>query len=128
MKVKIMQKLTTLILMVTLSFALAGCYESSSEELPPPAIALTPTGPVVAGLAADGSTYYQSNCATCHKAGQDDPTSAFGAADLAQRHDMIATDMSNYDSTSGFNMMNTYSNVSEQRVDDLKAYFESVAN
>ena len=111
--------------MVTLSLALAGCYDSNSEAPPPPAIVLEqpPTG-----LVADGSTYYQTNCATCHKAGQDDPTSAFGASDLAQRQDMVATDMSNFDATSTFNMMLVFNNVPDQRVADLKAYLESVAN
>ncbi len=116
-----MPKLTTVILILTLNLVLAGCFESGSEESPPPAISPPPTGVV-----ANGSTYYQTNCATCHKAGMDDPTAAFGAADLAQRQDMIASDMRNYDMTSTFNMMMTFQNIPEQRVADLKAYFASV--
>ena len=113
-----MNKLTTITLIVTLSSALAGCFESGSET-PPPA-------PVPTGFVADGSTYYQSNCATCHKVGADDPTSAFGAADLAQRQDMIATDMSSFDNTSTFNLMLSFNDVPAQRVADLKAYLASV--
>ena len=116
-----MFKRTAMTLIVTLSIALAGCFESGSEETPPPAIEPPPTG-----LVAAGATYYQTNCAACHKAGMDDPTSAFGAADLAQRQDMIASDMRNYDTTSSFNMMQTFRNIPAQRVADLKAYFASV--
>jgi len=116
-----MNKLTTLTLMVTLSSVLAGCFESGSETPPPEPVAPAPTG-----FVANGATYYQSNCATCHKAGADDPTSAFGAADLAQRQDMIAMDMSNYDTTSTFNLMLAFNNVPDQRVADLKAYLASV--
>ncbi len=116
-----MNNLTKITLMVTLSLALTSCFESGSEETPPP-----PVAPPAQGLVADGSTYYQSNCASCHKVGLDDPTSAFGAADLAQRQDMIATDMSNYDTTSTFNLMLAFDNVPDQRVADLKAYLASV--
>ena len=115
-----MNKLTTMTLMVTLGLAFAGC-NSGSEEAAPAAVEPPPTG-----FIADGSTYYQSNCATCHKVGAEDPTSAFGAADLAQRQDMIATDMSNYDTTSTYNLMLAFNNIPEQRVADLKAYFASV--
>jgi len=130
MKVITMEKLTTLTMMVTLSLALAGCFESSSEDPPPAALELEipPAEIVVAGKVTDGSTYYQTNCAACHKAGQDDPTSAFGASDLAQRQDMIVADMSTYDTTSTFNMMMVFNNVPEQRVADLKSYLESVPN
>ena len=117
-----MQRLTTISLMVALSFMFSGCFESGSESTPPPAVEPPPTG-----FIADGATYYQTNCATCHKAGQDDTTNAFGAADLAQKQDMITNDMSNYDQTTGFNMMLSINNVPDQRVADLKAYLESVA-
>jgi len=112
-------------LMVTLSLVLVGCFESSSEQPPPPiAPPVEPIEPV--GVTTNGAIYYQNNCAACHKAGQDDPTSAFGASDLAQRHDMMTTDMSNFDTTSSFNMMGAYGKVPAQRVADLKAYLESV--
>ncbi|MBI3563061.1 MAG: hypothetical protein HY080_15230 [Gammaproteobacteria bacterium] len=116
-----MKKLTTVVSMVTLSIALASCFESGSETPPPPAVQPPPVG-----VAKDGLTYYQSNCAVCHKAGSDDTTTAFGASDLAQRHDMIAMNMSNYDTTSGFTMMLAFNNVPEQRVADLKAYLKSI--
>ena len=116
-----MQKLTTTTLVVTLSLALASCFESGSEEPPPPAVQLPPEG-----IVADGTTYYQTNCASCHKIGTVDTTSAFGASDLAQKQDMIIADMSAYDTTSGFTLMGAFSNVPEQRVADLKAFLASV--
>jgi len=116
-----MKKLTTVVSMVTLSLALASCFESGSETTPPPAVAPPPVG-----LAKDGLTYYQSNCASCHQAGLDDTTAAFAATDLAQRQDMIAADMSNYDTTSSFDLMLAFNNVPAQRVADLKAYLKSV--
>jgi len=122
-----MHKLTTITLMVTLSLVLASCFESNSEQPPPPPIAPPTDGPVKpVGVTINGAIYYQNNCAACHKAGQDDPASAFGASDLAQRHDMMTTDMSNFDTTSSFNMMGAYGKVPAQRVADLKAYLKSV--
>ncbi|MCP4981790.1 MAG: cytochrome c [Gammaproteobacteria bacterium] len=119
-----MQKLMAMILMVSLSLALTGCYQSNSEEPPPDAIQIQAAPPV--GLTASGSTYYQTNCATCHKAGADDVTSAFGASDLAQKQDMIVIDMSTYDMFSSFNLMMAFSSVPDQRVADLKSYLESI--
>ncbi|VAW90586.1 hypothetical protein MNBD_GAMMA21-27 [hydrothermal vent metagenome] len=116
-----MHNLTTVTLILSLNLILAGCFESDSEKTPPPAIPTPATGVVT-----NGSIYYQTNCVACHKAGMDDPSSAFGAADLAQRQDMIASDMRNYDTTSSFNMMQTFRNIPAQRVADLKAYFASV--
>lgn len=116
-----MQKLTIMSFVVALSLVSASCFESGSEESAPPAVQAPPKG-----VAADGLTYYQTNCASCHKVGQDDPTSAFGASDLAQKHDMIATNMSNYDSVSTFNLMTSFNNIPAQRVADLKAYLVSV--
>jgi len=119
-----MHKLTTMTLMAALIPVLAGCFESGSEQPAPPAI--VPPPPPLVGHTLNGSTYYQSNCATCHKAGKDDPTSAFGASDLAQRHDMITIDMSNFDATSTFSLMGAFKNIPAQRVADLKAYLRSV--
>lgn len=116
-----MLKLTTMSVMVALSIALVGCYKSGSESSPPPAVPLPPVG-----IAKDGSTYYQNDCAVCHKAGLDDTTTAFGASDLSQRQDMIAADMSNYDATSTYKLMLAFTNVPTQRVADLKAYLKSV--
>ncbi len=121
-----MYKLTTMTLMLTLSLALAGCYDSNSEDPAPAPLVPVQLPASIVGLNTNGSIYYQNNCAACHKAGQDDPTSAFGASDLAQRHDMIASDMSNFDATSTFNMMGAYGSVPAQRVADLKAYLQSV--
>lgn len=116
-----MKKLTKLTIIASLGLTLAGCFESGSEESAPAPVTPPPTGVV-----ADGSTYYQSNCAACHKAGADDETNAFGGADLAQKQDRIASDMSTYDKSSGFSLMMTFSNVPAQRVADLKAYLASV--
>lgn len=121
-----MHKLSIKTVVITLSLALAGCYESSSEESPPPAAGSPPPPSSLPGLTTDGSTYYQTNCASCHMAGADDITSAFGASDLAQKQDMIVSDMSNYDSTSTFNLMGAFSAVPDQRVADLRAYFASL--
>ena len=118
-----MQKLTTMTSVVTLSLVLAGCSGSGSEEAVAPA-----TNPPVAvvGVAENGAIYYQTNCGICHRMGRLDPTSAFGASDLAQKQNMITSDMSGFDTTSTFNLMASYNNVPEQRVADLKAYLESV--
>ncbi len=118
-----MQKLATITSVVTLSLMLASCFDSGSEEAVSPAV--SPPA-VLVGVAANGAIYYQTNCGICHKSGQNDPTSAFGASDLAQKHNMITTDMSDFDTTSTFNLMASYNNVPEQRVADLKAYLESV--
>ena len=118
-----MQKLTTIISVITLSLVLASCFDSGSEETVTPAV----TPPVaLVGVAANGAIYYQTNCGICHQIGQHDPTSAFGASDIAQKHNMITSDMSDFDTTSTFNLMASYNNVPEQRVADLKAYLESV--
>lgn len=116
-----MQKLTTISTMAVLALTLAGCFESGSEATVPPAVPLPPVGVVV-----NGSTYYQEYCGTCHSAGTDDTSTAFGASDLAQRQDMIAPDMSDYDGTSTFNLMLSFSAVPAQRVADLKAYLSTL--
>jgi mono/diheme cytochrome c family protein len=118
-----MQKLTTMTSVITLSLVLAGCFGSDSEQAVTPAVN-SPTALV--GVAENGAIYYQTNCGICHQVGPNDPTSAFGASDLAQKHNMITTDMSNFDTTSTFNLMASYNNVPEQRVADLKAYLETV--
>lgn len=120
-KVITMNKLTAATVLVTLSLSLASCFESGSEETAP-----QPVAPPATGVAANGQTYYNSNCSTCHKAGAYDTTNAFNAADLAQKQDMIANNMSTYDQSSGFDLMTTFSNVSEQRVADLKAFLASI--
>ncbi len=121
-----MHTLTTMTFIVTLSLVLVSCFDSSSEQAPPP-ITTPPADSVKPiGISTNGAIYYQNNCATCHQAGRDDSTSAFGASDLAQRHDMMTTDMSNFDTTSNFNMMGAYSDIPAQRVADLKAYLKSI--
>ncbi len=121
-----MHKLTTMALILSLSLALTGCFDSNSEDPAPPPVAPVQQPVNIVGLTVNGAVYYQNNCAACHKAGQDDPVSAFGASDLAQRHDMITTDMSNFDATASFNLMGAFSNVPAQREADLKAYLQSV--
>lgn len=121
-----MHKLITVTLLFALSFVLAGCYDSSSEVPPPQVTPPHVITPPLAGVATNGKIYYQNRCGICHSAGRDDSTSAFGAVNLAQRQDMITSDISNFDQKSGFNLMGTFMNIPEQRVADLKAYFESV--
>ena len=120
-----MYKLST-IFVLALSLALTSCYDSNSEDPAPAPLVPVQQPPTIVGLTSNGSIYYQSNCAVCHKAGQDDPTSAFGASDLAQRHDMITTDMSSFDATSTFDLMGAFGSVPAQRTADLKAYLQSV--
>lgn len=116
-----MHKLTTAATVVMLSLALVGCFESGSEQTAPP-----PVLPAPVGVVSDGSTYYKTNCGTCHSAGTDDITSAFGASNLAQKQDMITNNMSTFDTTSTFDLMLAFNNVPDQRVADLKAYLASV--
>ena len=104
-----------------LSLALGGCFDSGSEQAPPP-----PVKPAPVGVVSDGSTYYKTNCGSCHMAGADDTTAAFGASDLAQKQDMITNDMSAFDTTSTFDLMLAFNSVPDQRVADLKAYLSSL--
>jgi len=116
-----MHKLTTTAFVAMLSLGLGGCFDSGSEQAPPP-----PVKPAPIGKISDGSTYYKTNCGSCHMVGADDITSAFGASDLAQKQDMITNNMSAYDTTSTFDLMLAFNAVPDQRVADLKAYLASV--
>lgn len=114
-------KQITLVLLLTVS--MVGCYDSSSDNDPAPVPA--PSGTVGGlGSATEGQTYYTSSCGTCHAAGADDTTTAFNSSDLAQKQDMITNDMSAYDATT--QMMTQFNNVSQKRVDDLKAYLATL--
>ena len=115
-----MNKINQFILILFLSLSVVGCYDSSSDNEPRTVVVDDGGGGGGIGSGADGAIYYNSNCSTCHAAGTDDTNTAFGAADLAQKQDMITNDMSAYDAT--FNMMTQFDNVSQKRVDDLKAY------
>lgn len=113
-----MKTLTTISTLVLLNLALAGCYESGSETTPPPAVPL----PLV-GVVDNGKTYFESNCSACHSLGVDYTPPHFGASNLAQKQDMIATNMSDYDPTT--QLMTAFFNVPDQRVVDLKAFIIS---
>ncbi len=122
-----MNKLIQITLLVLLGLGLGGCFNSSSDEAPPPLLnpgdgTKVPTG--VIGSNSDGQTYFDANCGVCHAANPDDTTTAFTATDLAGKQDMIATDMSGFDTTT--QMMTTMSNIPQQRVNDLKAYLGSL--
>lgn len=121
-----MNKINQFALILFLGLSVVGCYDSSSDNEPRTVVVDDGGGGGGGGIgsATDGSTYYSSNCSACHAAGVDDTTSALGATDLAQKHDMITNDMSAYDAT--YNMMFTFSNLSQKRVDDLKAYLATL--
>jgi len=81
---------------------------------------------VVVGNASlvKGKAYFQDNCAICHAAGADDTTTAFLASDLALQVSPLSTDLSIYGGT--YKLMGAYTNVPQQTVDDLSAYFSSL--
>lgn len=83
------------------------------------------TNTTITGISAQGKIYFETNCTGCHAAGTDDTTTAFGATDLKLTKD-IKTDMSVYGDQSNLNLMARFSNVSAQRVADLKAYMASL--
>ncbi len=112
---------------IALSFNLTSCYESSSEQVALPPV-VSPTSPggggVEPGIALNGKIYYQQNCSLCHAAGADDTTSAFGAIDLAKQQSKIANDISQIDTV--YNMMGRFSDIDQERVDDLKKYLSGL--
>lgn len=75
---------------------------------------------------ANGKIFYEANCGGCHSAGLIDPISAFGASDLTKSNH-ISTDMSNQIIYGGpFNLMKRFSNISKDRIRELKAYLVSI--
>jgi len=111
-------------LVLILSFAVAGCYESSSDNLHSTVDGGDNGGGAPIGSSANGKIYYNSNCSACHAAGADDTTTAFGSSDLRQKQALIANDMSALDPTN--KMMTQLNDVSQQRVDDLIAYLATL--
>ncbi|MFV1993272.1 MAG: cytochrome c [Acidiferrobacterales bacterium] len=111
-------------LVLILSFAVAGCFESSSDDLHSTVDVGDNGGGAPIGSSANGKIYYTSNCSSCHAAGADDITTAFGSSDLRQKQDLIVNDMSAFDPTN--KMMTQLNNVSQQRVDDLMAYLATL--
>jgi mono/diheme cytochrome c family protein len=84
----------------------------------------------VTAVVADGETFYQYECSGCHSAGLDE-TSAFGSSNLAQKQDLIQSDLSRFGGTPFSDpdvkkLMGRFSNLSKQRVADLKAYLTSL--
>lgn len=120
-----MNKINKLILVLFLGLSVVACYDSSSDNEPRTVVVDNGGGGGGGvGSATDGSIYYTNTCSACHAAGADDTVVALGATDLAQKQDMITNDMSAYDAT--YNMMFTFSNVTQKRVDDLKAYLATL--
>ena len=113
-----------LALVLILSFAVAGCFESSSDDLHSTVDVGDGGGGAPIGSVANGKIYYNSNCSSCHAAGADDTTTAFGSSDLRQKQGLIANDMSALDATN--KMMTQLNDVSQQRVDDLIAYLATL--
>ncbi len=99
---------------------LSACYESSSEDPAPPPISISGSDNLPAGNPANGRIFYLQNCSVCHAAGGDDTTRAFGAIDLANQGSRISGDISHFDKT--YNLMSRFSDLDQQRVDDLKQY------
>ena len=119
-----MNKIKQIVLVSFLAMSVAGCFNSSSDNDPAP---VEPNnGGTVGGLGSstDGKTYYNNSCGSCHAAGADDTSTAFGSSDLAQKQDRIVNDMSAYDATT--QLMTQFNNVSQQRVNDLKAYLATL--
>lgn len=115
-KLKFLKTIAASISIMIMSSTLVTCYESNSEQAPPPPV----TDPVVPGIAANGKIYYQQNCSYCHSAGADDTTTAFGAIDLANQESRISNDISKNDAV--YNTMGRFNNIDQERVDDLKKY------
>lgn len=121
---RIIHRIKQVTLVLILSFAVVGCYDSSSDNLHSTVDVGDGGGGAPIGSVANGKIYYNSNCSSCHAAGADDTTSAFGSSDLRQKHGLIANDMSALDPTN--KMMTQLNNVSQQRVDDLVAYLATL--
>ena len=113
-----------LIILTVMSASLLSCYESDAEQVAPPAVNVSPGVILPPGVAANGRIFYRQNCSVCHAAGSDDPTSAFGAIDLANQNSRISSDMSHFDQT--YNMMGRFTNIDQARVDDLKKYLSGL--
>ncbi len=120
---RIIHRIKQITLVLILSFAVVGCYESSSDNLHSTVI-VDDGGGAPIGSVVNGKIYYQSNCSSCHAAGADDTTTAFGSSDLSQKQGLIANDMSALDPTN--KMMTQLNDVSQQRVDDLVAYLATL--
>ncbi len=73
----------------------------------------------------NGKAYYAGNCAVCHAAGMDDASSAFHASNLALRANALYRDLSVYGGE--FQLMGAYYAVSQQNIDELKAYLATLA-
>jgi len=122
-KLKLLQFVLLLLAGLAVSSVLVSCYDSNSETpAPPPVIEPGPDpGP---GLTFNGKVYYEQNCSSCHAAGTDDTTNAFGAIDLANQETKISNDMSQFDAT--YNTMGRFNNIDQERVDDLKKYLSGL--
>ena len=109
---------------IVIGSSLVSCNESNSEEAAPPAVGIPGGNNPPAGNALNGSRFYTQNCSVCHAAGGDDTTRAFGAIDLANQGSRISGDMSHFDET--YNLMARFTNLDQERVDDLKRYLSGL--
>jgi cytochrome c5 len=121
---KLVQLLIIAILGVAVSSTLVSCYESNAETSAPAPIDPDPGPGPGPGLSFNGKVYYDQNCSSCHAAGADDTSKAFGAIDLANQESKIANNMSAFDQT--YNTMGRFDNVDQERVDDLKKYLSGL--
>jgi mono/diheme cytochrome c family protein len=80
---------------------------------------------VSATVIPNGQAFYTSNCGVCHAAGADDTTTAFNATDLAQRTNPLVRNISMYNGQ--YQLMGTFYDVSQQNIDELKAYVATLA-
>ena len=112
------------LLAIMMSTGLGSCYQSNSEEEPPPALGITGGDSLPVGNALNGRIFYNQNCSVCHAAGGDDTTRAFGAIDLANQGSRSSGDMSDLDET--YNLMARFTDLDQARVDDLKRYLSGL--
>ena len=123
-KLKLVQLLFLSVLGVALAGSLVSCYDSNAEKPAPPPVKPDPGPGPGPGITFNGKVYYDQNCSSCHAAGADDMSSAFGAIDLAKQESKIANDMSTFDKT--YNTMGRFNNIDQERVDDLKKYLSGL--
>ena len=73
----------------------------------------------------NGQSFYANNCAVCHAAGNDDTTTAFNATDLAMQTNPLVKNISSYNGQ--YQLMGTFYDVSQQNIDELKAYVATLS-
>ena len=85
-------------------------------------------GMVVITVSADvipnGQLFYANNCAVCHSAGTEDPSSAFNATDLALSTNQLSSDLTGFGGD--YDLMGAYGDIAQVNVDELIAYINSL--